>query len=123
MRRRIDRDAVVDAAFAVVAAHGLEALTVRAIAKRLRVANPALYWHVADKQEIIDLMAARLCERAHTEPRAHEVWDAWLERAAWAFRRALRSGRDGPRIVAAADLSSPADLARLDLGVRALGGA
>jgi TetR/AcrR family tetracycline transcriptional repressor len=38
---------------------GADAVTVRAVASRLDVKAPALYWHVSGKQELLDEMGDR----------------------------------------------------------------
>lgn len=47
---------IVDAAFAVVDAEGLGALTIRRLATELGVAPMSLYSHVTDKAELVDIM-------------------------------------------------------------------
>jgi TetR/AcrR family tetracycline transcriptional repressor len=36
---------------------GIDGLTVRLLAGRLGVKSPALYWHLRNKQELLDAMA------------------------------------------------------------------
>src|SRR5262249_9032741 len=85
---------------------GFDGLTVRRIAQRLGVQNPALYWHFRNKQEIVDRMAEVLMTSALVPPGPPGAWAQWLLRAARAFRAAMLSRRDGPRVTASADLSS-----------------
>lgn len=53
-RAGLTRAAVLDAANALLAEHGLAALTMRAVATRLGVAPNALYSHVANKTALLD---------------------------------------------------------------------
>ncbi|GII78942.1 transcriptional regulator [Sphaerisporangium rufum] len=46
MRRRLNRQAVIEAAIAYADEHGLDALTVSALARHLGMAPPSLYAHV-----------------------------------------------------------------------------
>ncbi|MBX5480864.1 MAG: TetR/AcrR family transcriptional regulator C-terminal domain-containing protein [Myxococcaceae bacterium] len=117
VRAAIDRQAVVDAAFHVLQRAGLDGLTVRSIAARLGVQNPALYWHFRSKQEIVDAMAERILRASVVEPAPDEEWSAWLRRAARAFRSALLSRRDGAQVVASADLSSTAMATNVDAAI------
>jgi len=108
-RRRptpLDEERIVTAAFAILDAEGFEGLTVRRIAERLRVKNPALYWHFEGKQSIVDRMAERMLAEMVAGARAtHPTgWRAVLEAAARSFRRVMRRHRDGARVVAAANL-------------------
>jgi len=103
----LDQERIVTAAFAILDAEGFEGLTVRRIAERLRVQNPALYWHFDGKQSIVDRMAERMLADMVAGARAvHPTgWRAVLEAAARSFRRVMRRHRDGARVVAAADLA------------------
>jgi TetR/AcrR family transcriptional regulator, tetracycline repressor protein len=103
----LDEERIVDAAFAILDAEGLERLTIRRIAGRLRVQNPALYWHFESKQGIVDRMAERMLVEMASSARASKPagWRAVLEAAARSFRRVMRGHRDGARVIAAADLS------------------
>ena len=60
MAKGITRDAIVDAALAVLDDVGMDGLTVRAVAARLDVKAPALYWHVRDKKALLDEMGTRV---------------------------------------------------------------
>lgn len=53
-RAGLTRDAVLAAADELLAAHGADALTMRAVARRLDVAPNALYSHVANKDALVD---------------------------------------------------------------------
>ena len=49
---KLDRSLIIDAAFAVLNAEGLDGLSLRLVAGRLGVQAPALYWHVKNKDEL-----------------------------------------------------------------------
>jgi TetR/AcrR family transcriptional regulator, tetracycline repressor protein len=55
-RAGLTRARIVAAARAVVAEHGVDGLTMRALAERLGVAPNALYSHVADKGALLDAL-------------------------------------------------------------------
>ena len=111
---RWNREAIVRQALALVNEIGLDALTVRRLADRLHVQNPALYRHFTSKQELLDSMAEMmlrttfLASDATTTERAQdetgEAWDRRLVHLARAFRRMLLAQRDGARIIASANL-------------------
>lgn len=95
---------IVREAVALLDDVGLEALTLRALADRLGVKAPTLYWHVADKRTLLDLMAARILADAEPEglrrPEPGEsLWD-WVHRRAEASYEALVARRDGPLVLA-----------------------
>ncbi|MBB4935539.1 TetR/AcrR family tetracycline transcriptional repressor [Lipingzhangella halophila] len=98
----MDRQSIVHAALELLDEAGLDGLTVRRLATRLGVRSPALYWHVRNKQELLDEMAQELQARQDLgPPRAGEPWREWLTRRARERRRILLSRRDGARLVAA----------------------
>lgn len=61
-RRRdpISRDAIVDAAVALLDRDGLDALSMRALAEQLGTGAASLYWHVGSKDGLLDLILDRL---------------------------------------------------------------
>jgi AcrR family transcriptional regulator len=56
---RLSREAIVTTAEAIVDQHGIEALTMRSVAKELGSSPMALYRHVRDKDELLLLMLDR----------------------------------------------------------------
>ena len=126
-RHRLEPDVVVRAALEVLDQGGLDGLSIRAIADRLGVRGPALYWHFRNKQALLDQMAeAMLADRAVdlVLPTESESWWDWLAQTARWLRRALLSHRDGARVFAGTTLpSEPTFLRMLDLVVAVLHGA
>lgn len=59
-RRRLSREAVLDAALELVDAEGLDALSIRRLARGLGVTPMALYWHFRDKEELVDGVVDRI---------------------------------------------------------------
>lgn len=57
---RLSREAVVDAAEAIVGREGIEALTMRRVADELSSSPMALYRHIRDKDELLVLLLDRL---------------------------------------------------------------
>ena len=55
-RRTLTRERVVAEALTVIAAHGVDALSMRALATRLGVVPAALYRHVRNKEQLHDLV-------------------------------------------------------------------
>jgi TetR/AcrR family tetracycline transcriptional repressor len=102
-RAPVTREAVVDAALALLAEGGLEAVSFRRIAARLGVSGPTLYWHVDNKRQLMDLMAEELVRRAgraYTGPEPGQPWWEWLREDARRMFDALTGTRDAPRVVA-----------------------
>jgi AcrR family transcriptional regulator len=60
-KRPITVEAIVAAAFAIVAREGYPALTMRRVAAALETGPSSLYAHVAGKEELDELLIGRLC--------------------------------------------------------------
>jgi TetR/AcrR family tetracycline transcriptional repressor len=117
---KLSRESVVRAALDLLDAVGLDALTLRAVAERLHVQAPALYWHVENRQDLVDQMAAAMIRDGLGELATAGSWTDQLGEIARAFRRTLLSHRDGARVLAEARTADPA-LSRLtELALRAL---
>ncbi len=98
----ISRDEVVSAAIDLLDEVGLAALSLRRLAATLGVSAPTLYWHVADKRTLLDLMAERIVgeHRTTTVPAAGQPWWDWLADQARLQYRALTAHRDAALVVA-----------------------
>jgi TetR/AcrR family tetracycline transcriptional repressor len=98
----LDRDTIVTVALKLLDEVGLEGLTLRRLAQQLGVQAPALYWHVRNKRELLDLMAARIMlDTPHvSEPEPGGSWQDIFVANAHAQRQALLAHRDGARLVA-----------------------
>jgi len=60
----LSRDAIVTAAAEILDADGADALTFRALASRLSTGAGAIYWHVANKDELLAAAAGGVIDRA-----------------------------------------------------------
>ena len=60
MSERLTKDVVIDAAVAIVESEGLEALSMRALCEKLDVAVTSIYWHVGNKEAILDALVDRM---------------------------------------------------------------
>jgi TetR/AcrR family transcriptional regulator, tetracycline repressor protein len=97
----LSKAAIVKAALDVLNEAGMDGVTVRAVARRLGVQAPALYWHVKDKQELVDEMATEIWRRLSDELVAFPsdlTWGDQLTAFATALRRTLLSHRDGAKV-------------------------
>ena len=106
---RTDRAAIVAAAIEVLNDRGLEGVSLRAIADRLGIRQPALYHHFANKSELLDAVAGEVLDRHHTArfPEEGEAWDAFLARNARSMRGAMLAVRDGARLIASTGGRAP----------------
>jgi len=84
-RPRIGRAAILDAAMTLADEHGLEAVTMHAVAQRLSVTPMALYRHVDGKQALLDGLVERLLTSFPLPP-ADAPWPGRLTAMAEAIR-------------------------------------
>ncbi len=64
----VTRDAIVDAAAAIVAEHGYESLNMRLLADHFRVAPMTLYRHVRTKDDLLAALADRMLAELEVPP-------------------------------------------------------
>lgn len=96
----LQRRTVIDAALELLDELGLDALTTRAVTRRLGVQPGALYWHVANKRALLTAVAERIMDEAFDAPEPSGDWAAEVTAFAHAMRAALLRHRDGARLVA-----------------------
>jgi AcrR family transcriptional regulator len=69
----LNREAVIQAALAMLDAVGIDGLSMRALAVRLNVKAASLYWHIRDKEQLLELVAEAVLERV-TVPASPAGW-------------------------------------------------
>lgn len=82
---------VVEGALALAGAEGLEAVTIRRLARGLGVTPMALYWHFRNKGELLDGMAARIFEEIDLSLDASATWQEQLRALLGSMVDALRA--------------------------------
>lgn len=113
MSRGLNKSTIVDSALDLLNEVGWDGLTVRALATRLGVQAPALYWHVKNKQELLDEMATeiwrRIGERLAERP-VDSSWNDDLRDFAAILRSTLLAYRDGAKAFSGTYLTDSAVL-------------
>lgn len=106
---KLDRDSVIRAALDLLDEVGVDGLTTRKLAERLKVQQPALYWHFRNKRALLDALAETMLAQRHRRslPVDGEDWQCFLKENARSFRSALLAYRDGARIHAGTRPSAP----------------
>ncbi|MDO5503967.1 MAG: TetR/AcrR family transcriptional regulator C-terminal domain-containing protein [Actinomycetia bacterium] len=90
-RTPLDRDRIVAAAIEFADTEGLEALSMRRLAKALGFEVMSLYNHVANKDDLIEAMVDAAC--AEVNPPIQDDWRADLRVTAIDLHKALREHR------------------------------
>jgi AcrR family transcriptional regulator len=101
---------VVDAATAILDSYGIADLTMRRLARELNVSPGALYWHFANKQQLLGAIADRLLQPAREVPAVGD-WRARIVAVCSALRDALLSHTDGAELVSASFAAGQSDAA------------
>lgn len=109
----ITREALAAASLTVLRRDGLDALSMRKVAAELGVRAASLYWHVRDKDELLDLLADTLLWDARGLTMAG-AWDENLRELAVAYRCHLHANRDAARVMAGRVVPGPNLLRILD---------
>lgn len=99
VREPLSRERIVDTAMRLLVEQGYEAMSMRKVAQALGTGPASLYAHVANKQELDNLLvnrAAREMEFPEPDP------DNWQEQLKAAMREMLRVMRNYPGVARAA---------------------
>jgi AcrR family transcriptional regulator len=88
----LSRDEIVRAAIRVADAEGAESISMRRIARELNAGTMSLYWHIASKEELLDLMIDSV-QGEQQAPEPSGDWQADLSTMAGNARAALHRHR------------------------------
>jgi len=83
----LSRDRIVTTALTLIDQQGLEAFSLRAVAKELGVYPTALYWHVPSRNELVVEIITDVL--AGIVPPEELAWEDWLRRFLHNFRAAI----------------------------------
>jgi AcrR family transcriptional regulator len=120
-KRSLSLDAVVDAAIAVADADGIEALSMRRVARELGVGTMSLYRYVPGKAELLDLMLDRVSDPAEQVAQAHgQNWRDVLVIVARGVRQIYLSHSWLLRVNWSRPVMGPNTLAGLELHISGL---
>jgi AcrR family transcriptional regulator len=111
----LTKAAIVQAALDLLDEAGMDGLTVRALASRLGVQAPALYWHVRNKQALLDEMATQIWRQIGDVMAglpAAVPWRELMATYAATVRRELLAHRDGAKAFSGTTLTDPGVIRR-----------
>jgi len=111
----LSKERIVVAALELLDEAGVDGLTVRALADRLGVKAPALYWHVRDKRDLADEMATEIWRQIGKDLDALPAdiaWDAEMRAFANITRGHFLAHRDGARMFSGTYLTDAGILQR-----------
>jgi TetR/AcrR family tetracycline transcriptional repressor len=91
--KSLTESAIVDAALQVVRRSGVEALSMRALSRELGTSPMAAYYYVGNKDELLDLVAARALADIRVPESVESAWPVRLRALVDEIDEALRSYR------------------------------
>jgi AcrR family transcriptional regulator len=97
-RPPLTRDAIVDAALAILDTDGVDALTIRRLGQELGTGAASLYWHIAGKDELGELVYDRIMGEIDLPEPDPSRWDDQLKDLARQAYRAMLSHNDAVRL-------------------------
>ncbi|UJF34632.1 TetR/AcrR family transcriptional regulator C-terminal domain-containing protein [Paenibacillus hexagrammi] len=89
----LDRERILGAAIQLLNEVGLKELSMRKIADQLQVKTASLYYHVKDKEELMQLLSDRICKDM-VWPDSSLGWQGQILQWAEQFRKVFLSYRD-----------------------------
>ncbi|WNC16310.1 TetR/AcrR family transcriptional regulator C-terminal domain-containing protein [Brevibacillus brevis] len=94
----LDRVRILDTALRLLDEIGLKELSMRKIADHLQVKTASLYYHVRDKEELMQLLSDRICSEMDW-PETSLPWQEQIYLWAGQFRKVLLSHRDAVELL------------------------
>ncbi|WP_051733059.1 TetR/AcrR family transcriptional regulator C-terminal domain-containing protein [Kitasatospora phosalacinea] len=111
--RTLTREGIAAAALVVLEREGLAGLSMRKVAAEAGVQAASLYWHVRNKEELLDLLGDALVADAELPPRTGGWREQYLEYGR-RYRALLLARRDAAKVVAGRLTTGPHVLAVLE---------
>lgn len=111
-KQPLSRDAILDAAIALLDREGIGGLSMRKLGAALGVEAMSLYNHVTSKEALLDGIHARILLSLE-QPPAVRSWQAFLRHLAFALHRALLAHPNAIPLFATRPVSTQASAARL----------
>jgi AcrR family transcriptional regulator len=122
---KVNRDMVTRAGLELLNEVGLEQLTLRLLATKLKIQAPTVYWHFKSKEDLIDEMATTVLAEGAPQlvPAKNSAdWPAWAAAFGGGLRKTLLGYRDGARMVAGSRLTNTAFMKTMErVGARLVG--
>ncbi len=109
-KRGITRERLAQAALELISEEGIESLSMRALADALVVKAASLYWHVRDRQDLLELLAGSILDGVQIR-QARTGWRTAVRQTALALADRVAGQRDAGRLL----LEVPEALQRSDV--------
>jgi len=97
-RTPLTRQAIVDAAMRVLDAEGVDGLSMRRVGEELGAGAASIYWHVRNKDELLQLVFERVISEIELPVPDPSRWQEQLSKLAVQIRAVLNRHRDVARL-------------------------
>lgn len=97
-RAPLTKDAIIEAALQVLDRDGMDGLSMRRVGEELGTGAASLYWHVRNKDELLQLLFERITEEVDLPRPDPSRWREQLRELADQTRAVLHRHRDSARI-------------------------
>ncbi|MCK0470809.1 TetR/AcrR family transcriptional regulator C-terminal domain-containing protein [Halalkalibacter sp. APA_J-10(15)] len=104
--KMLDKSKIVRVALEILQEEGYKSITIRKIAERLGIKSASLYWHIKNKNELLELVADEICKNIPF-PNKDVDWDEQLMMIAKEWRGKLLSIRDSAIVIAETAPTTP----------------
>jgi AcrR family transcriptional regulator len=94
----ISKEEIVHNALILLDDDGLDGVTLRKLATKLKIKAPSLYWHFKSKQALLDEMASAIIDGVAQNNPPEESWQETIRRIANEMRSAFLAHRDGAKV-------------------------
>ncbi len=122
-RPRLSKSAVTERALQLADADGLDALTIRKLARDLGVTPMALYWHFRSKEELLEGVAERVWGEIDVNADRSAPWPEQLAGILRSLVSVLRAHPSAPRLVLEHEKRNEAALRAAEITLEILRGA
>ncbi|MCM3762532.1 TetR/AcrR family transcriptional regulator C-terminal domain-containing protein [Alkalihalobacillus oceani] len=102
----LDKSQIVHVALEILQTEGYKSITIRNIAERLGIKSASLYWHIKNKNELLELVADEICKNIQL-PDKEADWDEQIMMLAKEWRGKLLSIRDSAIVIAETAPTTP----------------
>ena len=107
-RAPLTREAIIEAALRVIDADGMDGLSMRRVGEELGTGAASIYWHVRNKEQLLQLVFERVVEEVQLPEPDPARWREQLGDLAGQMRAILTSHRDVARLSLGRIPSGPA---------------
>lgn len=104
--KMVDQAKIVRIALEILQEEGYKSITIRKIAEKLGIKSASLYWHIKNKNELLELVADEICKEIKF-PDTNAMWDKQLMQIAFEWRERLLSIRDSAVVLSETAPTTP----------------